>query len=797
MSTFNDLDGYKFGDGMSTVTDATDIQQKQDELRHLTDVRIKTLEAQLRQREMEVEHEKNNVKTLTADFEYNLGLIKERDEELEKFEEAMDTMKLAVAERDQEASELRAQLEGVNAKLKTEQRRCVDMETHYQEQLLQYKGEKEALRRKFETELAGKEDEVRRLAQDLVQQRGDMFEEVSGKLQAQMSSSSLEVREREAEWRRREQELQNQLTHKTEQLAAARLDAQKEEQEAANAAAAAARLQDDIARLSKDHELAVQVATTRAEAAEAAAREHEAARSTLDTEVRSTAERLAATAAQLKDCEKQWEAEKRDLTAAAAAHSEAMAASGQREAALGADVAALKEQVDVAKAAEAVLRSQCDASKDALNAERLEAHKARLEAQAFEKEIAASTEDRGRLREEVAKEAAAKGNIEKELSYTRQQLQAEQAKTAKLEAAEADLMKVRAQLRESESLRRKEASQHDTSLKHLNQKLHDATPPHPHPHPHSHHAHHPTPTHQNASLGLGGVPIPGSAGSGFPTVPNMDLSSGSEMYPPVSPVLGFTTLPGGGAGGATPQQAMPHQVVELRSQVHTLQAKNKELSEQNARIRQQVRQFTEEMAAEPIVKRTAELQEEVDGLRKHLNAANREITSLQAELMDKEREGLAAGYGGPAAASSPRAGGGREQQELIVKLTTELLKLKGEADASRKRNEMWEAAPPSPRPGDTGDAARYRRKYEKLKQVNHALSNENADLRARMSQAKEDLKRLISEKESLLEINNMMRSDLHKLAVRDAPSHARESGKGGGYLGRARHAALPSRLHPS
>eukprot|EP01059_Diplonema_ambulator_P010355 TRINITY_DN20364_c0_g1_i1.p1 TRINITY_DN20364_c0_g1~~TRINITY_DN20364_c0_g1_i1.p1 ORF type:complete len:204 (+),score=57.30 TRINITY_DN20364_c0_g1_i1:53-613(+) len=150
-------------DDLSSIGGDVHINQKHQELREVTDVKVRTLEAMVRQKDLELAHAKENFKTLTVDFEYNLGLIKERDEELERYEEAMETMKLAVSERDQESAELRVMVETLQAKLRDEMKRFTEMEGHYQQQSLQSKGEIESVRKKYEVDLRNKEDELRSL----------------------------------------------------------------------------------------------------------------------------------------------------------------------------------------------------------------------------------------------------------------------------------------------------------------------------------------------------------------------------------------------------------------------------------------------------------------------------------------------------------------------------------------------------------------------------------------------------------------------------------------------------------
>eukprot|EP00754_Rhynchopus_humris_P037434 Rhum_TRINITY_DN19701_c0_g1::Rhum_TRINITY_DN19701_c0_g1_i1::g.170440::m.170440 len=200
------------------------LERKRRELQDATDERIGALEAQVRERDAELARQQETLATLTKDFEYNVELIKERDEELERFEEASATLRLAVEERDREAVTLRAALQAAKERTEREQERAASVETHYQEQLLQFKSERETLRRSAQEEKDEREEVIRTLRCDLERQRAELFQEAGERIETRLAgftAQAAEAAERDAAHRAREESLQQLLQQRADQLTAA------------------------------------------------------------------------------------------------------------------------------------------------------------------------------------------------------------------------------------------------------------------------------------------------------------------------------------------------------------------------------------------------------------------------------------------------------------------------------------------------------------------------------------------------------------------------------------------------
>lgn len=91
------------------------IQQKENELHDIHDFRSRTLETLVQQREVELQTVTDKYGKLKQDFSYNLGLIAERDAELQRYDVAFTDLRTALTDRDAQLGEAGAavsQLEG-------------------------------------------------------------------------------------------------------------------------------------------------------------------------------------------------------------------------------------------------------------------------------------------------------------------------------------------------------------------------------------------------------------------------------------------------------------------------------------------------------------------------------------------------------------------------------------------------------------------------------------------------------------------------------------------------------------
>ena len=86
------------------------MRQKQEELLEIHEYRVREAEARTTSKESECEDLKRKLAKLKEDFQYNLRLMEDRDDELRRYDVVIDNLKTLVGERDAQMDEMRTQL---------------------------------------------------------------------------------------------------------------------------------------------------------------------------------------------------------------------------------------------------------------------------------------------------------------------------------------------------------------------------------------------------------------------------------------------------------------------------------------------------------------------------------------------------------------------------------------------------------------------------------------------------------------------------------------------------------------
>lgn len=75
------------------------ILQRQREMNDLTEYKFKSLENVIKQKDMDLNMERQKYKNLKEDFEYNLKLLEGRDDELARYDSTFANLKRIIAEK--------------------------------------------------------------------------------------------------------------------------------------------------------------------------------------------------------------------------------------------------------------------------------------------------------------------------------------------------------------------------------------------------------------------------------------------------------------------------------------------------------------------------------------------------------------------------------------------------------------------------------------------------------------------------------------------------------------------------
>jgi chromosome segregation ATPase len=147
---------------------------KEQEWRDVLENHVNSLEMDLNNKEKELIEEKRRFDLLRKDFEYNLQLISERDEELEKFDSLFCRMKEEEAKHNAQVSELLIALDRKLSEVEMEKRNHEDLRLYYQQRLKEKELEGEQWRLAKEAEMKAEREDCDRLRRRLQQQISDL-----------------------------------------------------------------------------------------------------------------------------------------------------------------------------------------------------------------------------------------------------------------------------------------------------------------------------------------------------------------------------------------------------------------------------------------------------------------------------------------------------------------------------------------------------------------------------------------------------------------------------------------------
>lgn len=109
------------------------VQQKENEWREAQELRNKSLQSALKEKERQLNNEKVRFRKLKEDFEYNLKLLEERDQELQRYDALFSQVRNVNSLRDGEVSDLKIQLDEFKLKLSHEEKAKEELQRHYQQ----------------------------------------------------------------------------------------------------------------------------------------------------------------------------------------------------------------------------------------------------------------------------------------------------------------------------------------------------------------------------------------------------------------------------------------------------------------------------------------------------------------------------------------------------------------------------------------------------------------------------------------------------------------------------------------
>lgn len=109
------------------------VEQKENEWREAQQLQNKSLQNALKEEERQLNNERVRFRKLKEDFEYNLKLLEERDQELQRYDALFSQVRNINSLRDGEVSDLKIQLDDLKLKLSHEEKAKEELQRHYQQ----------------------------------------------------------------------------------------------------------------------------------------------------------------------------------------------------------------------------------------------------------------------------------------------------------------------------------------------------------------------------------------------------------------------------------------------------------------------------------------------------------------------------------------------------------------------------------------------------------------------------------------------------------------------------------------
>ena len=109
------------------------VEQKENEWREAQQLQNKSLQNALKEKERQFNNERVRFRKLKEDFEYNLKLLEERDQELQRYDALFSQVRNINSLRDGEVSDLKIQLDDLKLKLSHEEKAKEELQRHYQQ----------------------------------------------------------------------------------------------------------------------------------------------------------------------------------------------------------------------------------------------------------------------------------------------------------------------------------------------------------------------------------------------------------------------------------------------------------------------------------------------------------------------------------------------------------------------------------------------------------------------------------------------------------------------------------------
>ncbi|XP_071815250.1 coiled-coil domain-containing protein 57-like isoform X2 [Apostichopus japonicus] len=181
--------------------------QKEQEWREVQRLQTQAVEAALKEKEKLLKEATEKFSKLKDDFKYNLKLLMERDQELERYDAVIGKIKASLQSKDAEISDLKIQIDDLRKALKGDEETQAELQRHYHQKIREKNVELEHYKRIKDEETEKEREDVEAFRLNLQRQVRQLEDELDVQRRELSSGFDEAMKRREKEYRTKIEEL--------------------------------------------------------------------------------------------------------------------------------------------------------------------------------------------------------------------------------------------------------------------------------------------------------------------------------------------------------------------------------------------------------------------------------------------------------------------------------------------------------------------------------------------------------------------------------------------------------------
>eukprot|EP00112_Aurelia_sp_Birch-Aquarium-sp1_P008578 Seg1949.1 transcript_id=Seg1949.1/GoldUCD/mRNA.D3Y31 product="Coiled-coil domain-containing protein 57" protein_id=Seg1949.1/GoldUCD/D3Y31 len=186
-------------------------EKKEKELNELKSLQLATLNKELQEKDKLLQLERKRFHNLKDDFEYNLKIIEQRDEELRQYEKAFMDVKERDIAINADISDAKIKIEDMKSKLEQTEKQKIELEEYYRKRTNDMQKEMNKFFAEKTSEFQKEKDEYLKYKRNADRKIQDAENEMEAQKRQQMFEFDEEMKKKETEFRMKFDELRNIL----------------------------------------------------------------------------------------------------------------------------------------------------------------------------------------------------------------------------------------------------------------------------------------------------------------------------------------------------------------------------------------------------------------------------------------------------------------------------------------------------------------------------------------------------------------------------------------------------------